>query len=101
MDRILQPGTVVGVPEQAGDRRDELSFMSCFCHSCRDQFGQLVLGDVIQGINGKPVKTQRDLFEILDGLRPGDSINLLVNRNGQQKEISLVLGGREGLPLDQ
>ena len=68
---------------------------------CRDQFGQVILGDVIQGINGRKIKIQRDLFEILDDLRPGDQITLTINRDGQPRDFSLTLGGRESLPLDQ
>ena len=33
---------------------------------CRNQNGQLVLGDIITGIDGRPVKSQKDLFNILD-----------------------------------
>ncbi len=29
-------------------------------------FGRMILGDVIVGINGKPVKKQKDLFALLD-----------------------------------
>lgn len=68
---------------------------------CRDQYGHVVLGDVIQEINGKTVKTQRDLFEVLDDLRPGYRIKLKLDRDGEQREVSLTLGGRENLPLDQ
>ena len=39
---------------------------ACAYASCRNQSGQLVLGDIITGIDGRAVKSQKDLFEILD-----------------------------------
>ena len=71
------------------------------CVGFRDQGGRVILGDIIQGINGKKIKLQRDLFQILDDLRPGDKIKLDINRDGKSMEVSLTLGGREDLPLDQ
>lgn len=39
---------------------------------CRDASGRLVLGDIITGLNGKPIKLQKDLFGILDDCKvPG------------------------------
>ena len=35
-------------------------------HGCRNKNGQLVLGDIITGIDSRPVKSQKDLFNILD-----------------------------------
>lgn len=67
----------------------------------RDQNGQVVLGDIIQGLNGKDIKLQRDLFESLDELRPGDEVKLRLKQSGSQREVTLILGGRENLPLDQ
>ena len=62
---------------------------------CRDELGRVVLGDVITGINGKEIKLQRDLFEVLDEKRPGDKISLEVLRNGQKMSVQIELGGRQ------
>ncbi len=35
----------------------------------RDDFGRLVLGDVIVGLKGRTVKSEKDLFDILDGCK--------------------------------
>lgn len=41
--------------------------LSCSaCCVCRDDQGRVVLGDIIIGFNGQPVKLQKDLFEKLD-----------------------------------
>ena len=43
--------------------------------SYRDASGRLVLGDIITGLNGKPIKLQKDLFGILDDCKvPGCSL---------------------------
>ena len=61
----------------------------------RDELGRVVLGDVITAIDGKEIKLQRDLFEILDERRPGDKIKLEVLRNGQRMAFEVELGGRQ------
>jgi S1-C subfamily serine protease len=60
----------------------------------RDASGRLVLGDVITGINGKPVKLQKDLFGILDDLNPNDRIQVEVLRDGQPRQLTVTLGER-------
>ena len=55
----------------------------------------MVLGDVLTAIDGKQIKLQRDLFQILDEKRPGDKIKLEVLRNGQKVVFDIELGGRQ------
>lgn len=62
----------------------------------RDDRGRLVLGDIITSLDGKEVRTQRDLFEALDERRPGDKVRVGVTRDGQKGvEVEVTLGGRE------
>lgn len=62
----------------------------------RDDRGRLVLGDIITSLDGKEVKTQKDLFEALDERRPGDRVRVGVTRDGRRGvEVDVVLGGRE------
>lgn len=35
----------------------------------RDEYGKLVLGDVIVGFNGQKVKSEQDLYNYLDGCK--------------------------------
>ena len=35
----------------------------------RDATGRLVLGDVIVGVNGRPVRREGDLFDVLDSCK--------------------------------
>lgn len=46
----------------------------------RDQFGRVVLGDVILGVDGQPVKNSADLFRVLDTRKAGDTVRLRLLR---------------------
>ena len=69
-------------------------YLSVAC-SCRDERGRVILGDVITAIDGKGIKLQRDLFQILDEKRPGDKIKLEILRDGQNMVFDIELGGRQ------
>lgn len=55
----------------------------------------MVLGDVITGIDGRQIKLQRELFEILDEKRPGDTIKVEVLRGTDRTVLDVTLGGRD------
>ena len=61
---------------------------------CRDNSGKLVLGDILTGINGKAIKLQKDLFGALDDLKPGDTVQLDIVREGIKEQVSVTLGER-------
>jgi S1-C subfamily serine protease len=61
----------------------------------RDASGRIVLGDIITGLDGKPVKLQKELFEILDECSVGQRVEVLVNRQGTTKKLEVVLAERE------
>lgn len=62
----------------------------------RDGFGRLVIGDVIVGMNGKPVRKEADLFDILDGCKVGDTVKVEVLRGGSRREtLSVQLAERQ------
>lgn len=65
------------------------------CMCARDELGRVVLGDVITAIDGRPTKLQRELFEVLDEKRPGDTIKVEVLRGSERKTIPVTLGGRD------
>lgn len=85
------PGRL-GVPVRGVEADGQLK--TCLC-CCRDELGRVVLGDVLTAIDGKQIKLQRDLFQILDEKRPGDKIKLEVLRNGQKVVFDIELGGRQ------
>jgi S1-C subfamily serine protease len=67
----------------------------------KDNFGRIIIGDVIVGFNNKPVKSEGDLFEQLDKCKVGEKVTLDVLRQGQKKmTLSVVLGERAPEPSD-
>ena len=52
-------------------------------------------GDLIIGVDGRPVQVFGDLLTyLMQNKSPGDTIQLTVLRNNQQKEVTLTLGKR-------
>jgi S1-C subfamily serine protease len=56
-----------------------------------DRFGNLETGDIIQYVNGKTVEDIKDLLSILDDLNIGDEVTLKLWRQGEIKEVKVVL----------
>ncbi|XP_020109374.1 protease Do-like 8, chloroplastic isoform X2 [Ananas comosus] len=53
--------------------------------------GSIVLGDIIVGIDNKPVRSKSDLLKALDDYNVGDKVVLKIQRGTQNMEISLIL----------
>ena len=53
-------------------------------------------GDVIVKLDETPIKTSSALIEYIGRKRPGDKVNVLVNRKGKEKLIPVTLKNREG-----
>ena len=47
--------------------------------------------DVITGVNGKSIKNTPQLQELVGRGRPGDKVQLNINRNGQSKDVEVTL----------
>ena len=52
----------------------------------------LAEGDIITALNGEKVEGASDLMLAVRGEKPGDTVTLTVNRNGQEQEIQVTLG---------
>ena len=52
----------------------------------------LVLGDVIQGIDGVEIEDLGDLSEVLDDKQVGQEVVLDVWRGGKERQVTLKLG---------
>jgi len=50
----------------------------------RSNMGHIILGDVIVGLNGHPVKNYDALYNILTGVKIGENVTLTVVRDGQR-----------------
>ncbi|HAL85876.1 MAG TPA: peptidase S1 [Deferribacteraceae bacterium] len=52
-------------------------------------------GDVVVAINGKPIKDNRELINIIGGYEPNTTVKLTVIRDGKKREIPVKLGVRK------
>jgi S1-C subfamily serine protease len=52
---------------------------------------EIVLGDEILAIDGKPVRSTRDFFATLENYKVGDTVKLTVRRQGQTVELTARL----------
>jgi S1-C subfamily serine protease len=57
--------------------------------------GQVVPGDVVQDIDGKPVKSVGDLLGRLGSYQPGDTVTLTVWRDGNTRKLRVRLQAPE------
>ena len=57
----------------------------------RDVSGRYVLGDVVIGIDDKPVKDYDDLYNILDLYKVGDKVHIKTLRDGKKRSYSVEL----------
>jgi S1-C subfamily serine protease len=56
-------------------------------------------GDVIIGVNGHRVNRAQDLSELISTARPGDTVTLVVVRDGKRRNVKVTLSARpESLP---
>jgi S1-C subfamily serine protease len=56
--------------------------------------GGLAEGDVIVSVAGEPVETVEDLFAALRERRPGDAVVIAAVREGERRELRVVLAAR-------
>jgi S1-C subfamily serine protease len=63
----------------------------------RDPGGELVVGDVIVGVAGKPVTTLDEILDALERHKPGDTVTLSLRRPGNDKpeDVQVKLGTTE------
>ncbi|MFW5700804.1 MAG: PDZ domain-containing protein, partial [Cyclobacteriaceae bacterium] len=53
-------------------------------------------GDVIKEVNGVTIKSTGELLELIGRHRPGDEVNLMVDRFGKMKEFKVTLKNLQG-----
>src|SRR5437867_639265 len=57
----------------------------------RTDGGQIIWGDVIQAVDGKPVRSVPELYRVLENYRAGDTVTLTVFRDGHQEDVKVQL----------
>ncbi|MEM7105768.1 MAG: trypsin-like peptidase domain-containing protein [Bacteroidota bacterium] len=81
----LNGGLVISVKQgSAADRAGILPTM-------RDRFGRIILGDIITQINGKDINSGSDLFLVLEGYDPGDTVKVTIKREDALREFDVKL----------
>jgi S1-C subfamily serine protease len=58
----------------------------------RDRRGRVVLGDIIVAIDGEPVRSREELRLRLEQRRVNDVVSVIVDRNGDERELQVRLG---------
>jgi S1-C subfamily serine protease len=57
----------------------------------RDRSGRFILGDIIVGVDERPVKDFDDLYYILDNYKIGDTPSFTVLRDGKKRSVRIQL----------
>jgi S1-C subfamily serine protease len=57
----------------------------------RAEDGTLVLGDIVQAIDGRPVHSLDDIYAALERQKPGDVVKVTVLRDGRQVDVEAKL----------
>ena len=61
----------------------------------RDNFGRLLIRDVLTGLDGAKIKSYDDLFAGLDSHKIGDTVTLTVAREGKTRTVTMRLVGND------
>lgn len=57
----------------------------------RDDYGRLVLGDIITRINGARIRNSSDLYRVLDKAQVGDQLDIQVLRGDSEQHLEATL----------
>lgn len=57
----------------------------------RDEYGRLVLGDIIIGLDGTAIQTSSDLYKVLDRSNVGQTVDVEVLRQDSKEHVQIVL----------
>jgi len=64
--------------------------------------GGVLAGDIVRSVDGKPVGAPEDISAAIETRRPGDAIDIVVQRAGAQRTLRVTLGTRpENAPSSQ
>ena len=82
--RALRAATQMGKP-RAGAAEAGLR------GTTRDEAGELLLGDVVTRAAEREIRSADDLMTIIEERKPGDSLVLLVLRDGEARRVAVTL----------
>jgi serine protease Do len=75
---------------------NEGAYISGFAESSSAKDAGLKEGDVVIKIDETPIRSNTALIEYIGRRRPGDQVNVTVNRKGKEITLPVVLKNREG-----
>jgi serine protease Do len=75
---------------------NEGAYVSGFAENSSAKTAGIKEGDVIVKIDQAPIRTSTALIEYIGRHRPGDKVNVVVNRNGKEITLPVTLTGRDG-----
>jgi hypothetical protein len=84
----------IGITLREGDEGE--TFVAGVLPDTAAAGSDLRAGDRLVEVAGKPVDDTRDVFAALEGHPPGATISLVIERDGERRELALVLGGQPG-----
>ncbi len=80
--------------EALGLPRGAAQVMSVVEGSAADKAG-IREGDVITAIDGKPLTNSLELSTIIAGMKPGQTVEITLNRAGEERTVTVTLGASE------
>ena len=57
----------------------------------RDEDSRIQLGDLIVGLDDKPVQSANDLYRLVEQHQPGDKVRVTVRREGAEEKLEATL----------
>jgi serine protease Do len=101
-DRLAQgeawgnlPGVQPYIGVRGAEQSDEARIVVVFPGTPADKAG-MKAGDIVLKFDDKDVKTFEQLVQLVSERQPGDKIKILVKRDDETAELSLVIGKRGG-----
>ena len=71
-------------------------YVNGFAENSAAKDAGIKINDVIVKIDGNEIKTLAKLMELVGSKRPGEKVNVTVNRDGQNKEFAVTLKNKDG-----
>jgi Do/DeqQ family serine protease len=75
---------------------NEGAYVSAFAENSSAKTAGIKEGDVIVKIDQAPIRSSTALIEYIGRHRPGDKVNVVVNRGGKEFTLPVTLTGRDG-----
>jgi PDZ domain-containing protein len=75
------------------DEKSETTIVDVVCNG--PSAGKLQLGDIITAVDGHPVTVAADIKPLIVAHRPGDRIQVTVDRDGVKKDVTVKAGERD------